>query len=670
MRASWSLLILACVAAAFGTWVVRDVRSLRGPAPAVVEGVFPRDGHFPGAGGFTPAPRLRVWGSWDGDDRNRGSVTLGPFRCPQRLEFGVAGYPANERNGVFLELVASGQRERIQISNAGERWQYVEHLPPAGWRGRAVRLIAVDDAIEFGGWLAVTEPFPDGGSGIAARGRVLRSWVLQLALLALVALGAARWLALGWPAFRSRGAAIAVFLFLAGAAFWAAWQHVREPHFTTMLAAVVGGGVLVVLLAGELVATAQPLRERLPQLTGRLSAWWAAPSLNPWVIGTLAVLLFLRKPHSLHTAQLYAEDGSIFLAFNDALGAGAIPVPYMGYLHLIPRLTAWAASHLLDCAWWPEFYNGVAFAIWVAVIARTFSTRFPLQGKPWLALAFFLGPQTGEVLFTITNVQWITAFVLIQQVLVARPANQWQRVGDPVMLALAGLTGPFSIVFAPLFAWRFWRERNVDTLIALLVVVACAGIQGWFVFTTGEKFEYQVAAFRLWPVLEVVARRLVIWPVAGSTIAWALPGSSTVSLGLAVLGALLIASFRVDAQRELRARLVVALLLILAVGMHRIRPDVWDGDNLHYGDRYFYIPRVLLGWLLVLQFQARPRAVAWAARALAASAALVHVPDYIPPAPPDYHWKENCDPVRRGVPGAIHTLPEGWWIDYRGRAPR
>jgi hypothetical protein len=74
------------------------------------------------------------------------------------------------------------------------------------------------------------------------------------------------------------------------------------------------------------------------------------------------------------------------------LGFRAFLEPYMGYLHTLPRLIAWTASRLLDPAWWPAFYNVTAFALWLAVIARTFSPRLPLPPalRPWLAFAFFL----------------------------------------------------------------------------------------------------------------------------------------------------------------------------------------------------------------------------------------------------------------------------------------
>jgi hypothetical protein len=97
---------------------------------------------------------------------------------------------------------------------------------------------------------------------------------------------------------------------------------------------------------------------------------------------------------------------------------------------------------------------------------------------------------------------------------------------------------------------------------------------------------------------------------------------------------------------------------------------VWAEDTLVNGDRYYYIPRVLVAWLVVLEWQARPALVAGTARTLLAAGLLLHLPHFRLPAPPDYRWAEHCDAIRRGVPANIFTLPEGWWIEYPGRPGR
>lgn len=404
-------------------------------------------------------------------------------------------------------------------------------------------------------------------------------------------------------------------------------------------------------------------------LAGDLSAWWREPRLTWWFFVLLAALLFLRKPHALTTPQLYAEDGSIFLMQAEWHGLESLTISYMGYLHSLPRLVAWLCSRLADPAWWPALYNGAAFAIWLGVVARVFSSRLNLPGKPWLALAFFLGPQTGEVLFNITNLQWITAFVLIQQVLIAPPSTWAQRAGDLVLLLLIGLTGPFSIAFLPLFAWRWWHDRGGDRLAALLIVAACAAVQIWFVVHTGPKFEFP--PFVLSRFFEVIGQHLLIWPVLGDSLAIKLPPAVVGFAGIIPVLALLGWTLRPHPRRPQRAIIVAAFGLIMVAAVYRSRPDTWPLENLVFSDRYFYIPRVLLAWLLVWELDATPRAVAWIARALLLSCAFVHLKGYSVPAPPDYHWAQHCEPIRRGVPANIPTLPEGWTLEYRGRpAPK
>jgi hypothetical protein len=422
------------------------------------------------------------------------------------------------------------------------------------------------------------------------------------------------------------------------------------------------------------IAQPPPFAIALAGLSARLRAWFRDPHLTPAVLVVLAVALFLRKPSALLVPQLYAEDGTIFLAQNDLVGLRAFLEPYMGYLHSLPRLIAGIASRLLDPAWWPAFYNVTSFAIWLAVIARTFSPRLPLPPalRPWLALAFFLGPQSGEVLFSITNLQWVVAFLLIQQAFIAAPTTPAQRLTDLALVALLGLTGPFILALGPLLAWRWWRDRpalrlqlasfNVQQL---AIASACAAVQAYFIFRTGPHFTFP--PFDASQFCSVVGQHLLVWPVLGDHLARHLSPVLLTLLGIVPVLALLLWSLRPHPRRLLRTQLVAAFVLMMAAGVYRARPDTWNLDNLVFGDRYFYLPRVLLAWLLILELDAVQRPVRWLARALLLAAALVHLKGYSVPAGPDYRWTEHVDPVRRGVPANLPTLPEGWTLEYRGR---
>ncbi len=407
------------------------------------------------------------------------------------------------------------------------------------------------------------------------------------------------------------------------------------------------------------------LTSTTPRLLRRLRAWYDAPRLNLWVWLSIGILLALHKPWALHTPQLWAEDGSIFLAFNDLHGWHALIEPYMGYLHAVPRLTAAIAGHLLDPRAWPAFYNWTAFVVTCAVIARTFSPRLPLPGKPWLALAFLVGPHTGEILINLTNVQWFLAVLLVEQALLAAPENARERATDYFLTLVCGLTGPFVISFWPLLAWRWLRERTPHNALVLTLATACALVQGVLVLRTGPHFTWP--PFNFARLLVVFGQHSLAWPLLGAQLVVHLPHWLIAMAGIAPTFILLVAAARPHPRRSVRLHLVFAFLILIAATQYRARLDSWSPENLVFSDRYFFIPRLLLYWLLILEFDAGWAFGRWAARVAAVLIVLVHLPNYRLRTPHDYHWAEHCDPIRRGVPANIPTLPEGWILEYRGR---
>ncbi|MBL9202744.1 MAG: hypothetical protein JNL39_19680 [Opitutaceae bacterium] len=380
-----------------------------------------------------------------------------------------------------------------------------------------------------------------------------------------------------------------------------------------------------------------------------------------------AALLALRKPWALHTPQLWAEDGSIFLQQDDEIGSRAIITPYNGYLHLLPRLIAWLASRAADVAWWPAIYNGLAFAITVGVFARLASARIALPHKPWLMLALPLTVSSAEPIINVTNLQSVTPLFLLLQLFAAPAANAGQRAGDLTLLVLAGLNGPFAILFAPLFAWRAWRNRGADSALACGAIAACTTTQGLLLARAGVALHTASEPLNPDGFLAVAGARLVSWPLFGPAAVRGWPASVHAVLALAVVGALVWRAVNATHGRAWRTTVAIVFALLLTAGLSRARTDLWSAADMANGDRYFFLPRVLLLWLLVAECFAPERAVAWLARGLGVLGLTLNAPHCMLPAPPDYRWAEHCDPIRRGVRADIKTLPEGWWIEYQGR---
>jgi hypothetical protein len=408
----------------------------------------------------------------------------------------------------------------------------------------------------------------------------------------------------------------------------------------------------------------------LALLIGAAQAGTAFVTDRRILIGTLvagAVLLALRKPWALHTPQLWAEDGSIFLVQDGQLGIRAWFEPYNGYLHLLPRLVAWIARQTADVAWWPAIYNGGAFAVTVGLFARLASARVRLPAKPALLLTFPLVVGTGEVLINLTNLQWLTAFFLVLHLFLEPPKGASQRAVDLLILVIVGLNGPFAAVLAPLFAWRAWRDRRLDDILALAVVGTCALIQGAFASRAGLALYGAGEPLRLLMFISVLGSRLVTWTFFGPGAVRALPLWAHAAVGIAFVATLAAIALRRHEERPMKVMLLGALGLMTAACAWRVRADLWQDDTLVNGDRYFHISRVLVAWLVILEMRAACRVTAWTARGLCALGVALHLPHFVIPAPPDYRWSENCDPIRRGTPARINTLPEGWYIEYPGR---
>jgi hypothetical protein len=294
-----------------------------------------------------------------------------------------------------------------------------------------------------------------------------------------------------------------------------------------------------------------------------------------------------------------------------------------------------------------------------------------LPGKPWLILSFVLVQHSGEIFLNITNLHWLTGFFLVLQALIARPTTPGQRAGDYAIIVLAGLTDPSAIIFLPLFAWRWWRERHADNLAVLLVVGACASIQAYFLATTGPHFGADTAPLQPLRLVEMAACRLIIWPFLGADMVAVLPAIAQAVIACTVVTALAGWALRPDRHRPLRVKVWAAWVMITFATVYRIRPDQWEVPfgNLGYAEPYFYMSRLLLVWLIIWEFDAQPRLVAMIARVACFGSVLLALPGYREPAPTDYHWAERCDPIRRGVPANIPILPGGWILQYGGRPP-
>jgi hypothetical protein len=394
----------------------------------------------------------------------------------------------------------------------------------------------------------------------------------------------------------------------------------------------------------------------------RRTLWLAIVSL------ALLLLLFARKSHALLTPQLWAEDGIIFYLQQDVHGwAKAWLTPYAGYFHFLPRLIATFASFFGPCPT-PAIYNGASFFVWCGVVFSLLSPRVTLPGRVWLAFVVVVIPQTGEVLFQLCNVQWITALILVRQ-LVLRPASTRGEVArDALALVIAALTGPFSLILWPLFAWRAWSERKwSSTRIELGVVTAAAiaHIVAGFIDPNKPALNAPPAVGQM---LAFVGRRVLGVLFFGWNRASSLSHGTQLALGIALVVTTVGILWLLRRTEYFQSALILAATGAILLGTTVLRggAGLLAEDNINVGDRYLVLPRIVLLWLTIV-LAVQVRATKWLVAAVVAWAIWINRDTYRVPPPTDHHWAENCHKLIGVEPAQVAILPDGWNIDYPGK---
>ena len=390
-----------------------------------------------------------------------------------------------------------------------------------------------------------------------------------------------------------------------------------------------------------------------------------APARRLLVTFVAVALVALRKSDSLLNPQFWAEDGGLFFVEAERYGGwGQLFRPYEGYLHFLPRLIAALGTHV-PLGLVPGFYAWTTLAVTGLVAWWLQSPRLNIPGGAFAALALAVVPHTGEVYLTVCNLQWITALGLFALVLAADANTPATRCGELALLIVTGLSGPFILLAFPLFAWRAWSRRSRWGFVLLATAVACAAAHAPSLLTRTAS-----TVTEPWAPLHhaaIIGRRVIATVFVGQT---PVPEIPCAALALGTFTALAVVLWRRRVRLPGGLPLLAAAVFVLAATAYKERPDTWTLSELHNGDRYFFIPKIILLWLLAaLALTAGPR-VRPALFALLALPLLTNAPGFLFPPAPDQNWAASCGLIARGEAVWVPILPEGTRVLHPGQRPR
>ncbi|WP_155393150.1 hypothetical protein [Xanthomonas albilineans] len=373
---------------------------------------------------------------------------------------------------------------------------------------------------------------------------------------------------------------------------------------------------------------------------------------------------------ALSNAQFWAEDGYIFFKQQFGIAAPQLLVTHFGYLHIIPRIVAWLA-YWLPIAKAPLIYNACAIFLSATAITMT-CLRLRTYIPPWVVTMSFLAvPISGEIFGTITNVQWFMQFVLATYCFT--PAQRSSTVVVSVLRSIGfltiSLTGPFSIFLSIIVSTMLaagWAAKryHIDPFDgalgnflenrdwhALSAMALGATMQAYMLashpLTDNDVQEHLITHLR------IAFTELVPIHMFGSNF---LTEPAWILLYILVLGTLFF-STRIDGRIRLIALGFLALAsLEIFASVAKIK-DLSPLHQLPIGDRYFYMIKVVLWWViwLTVATNSKHRTTATAITiGLICLFSITNSQYFRRSTLTDYAWRDHA--IQLSQPGA-HTIP-------------
>lgn len=197
------------------------------------------------------------------------------------------------------------------------------------------------------------------------------------------------------------------------------------------------------------------------------------------------LIMFFRNPGIFTHPEPFWEDMAIFLGQEYSTGfPGTLLITHGAYIHLLPRLIAWAA---MGCGlpYAMIVMNLIVLLIKACTFLLIFRSReITSELIRWALIAYLvLLPFPVEIYNNVTNLQWWLIY-LMAIVILRRETSVRGLVLSCVILLLCGLTGMNSVLFALPCAFLSVMERTRGTIVKSCAVIACGIVQLCFMVSS------------------------------------------------------------------------------------------------------------------------------------------------------------------------------------------
>jgi len=331
------------------------------------------------------------------------------------------------------------------------------------------------------------------------------------------------------------------------------------------------------------------------------------------VIGFMALLVLatvLRRPDVVTNPQFWAEDGHFWFADAHNLGPWTSLIrPQDGYIQTLARLTG-VVSLPFGLRAAPYVFNLVALIVQILpaflVITSRFERAIPSRRVRFLLGAVYIAIPNFEVHGNVTNAQWHLA-LLAFMILAAAPSRlrRW-RVFDIGVLVLAGLSGPFVFLLAPVALVRWLLSRERRHLVPVAITAGLALVQGVTAVITISIRGHAPLGAGIAPALRILSDRVMVPALLGqenpALYTQGLRHGLLLAIAIAATGGALLIASLLRAPVELRllnAFAFLSLLVALLTPRVSLTLPQWPliaGTTA--GARYLFLP--VVAWMVTV----------------------------------------------------------------------
>jgi hypothetical protein len=365
------------------------------------------------------------------------------------------------------------------------------------------------------------------------------------------------------------------------------------------------------------------------------------PAVKLAIIMISTVLItWYRRPDQFTHPYIWVEDGAMNIHAFYQHGWWSIFLPYPSYIgyFAFPTRLIFALAATSSFRWLPEmsFYLTLVFECFVIGAVALCPTK--LRYRLLCALSILLIPTDAEVFGVSLYTGWWGSLLCALPLFWREERSLRERWLRLVLVVVGGFSSPIIIAFLPAYGLRFALSRSKQNAfdLVLATIVASAQALSIALHSTGSS-SIEMKLFPLGRVIDVFLGYFVYQPLYDDP-GWILRISS-----VAVLAFIAIA---LTAHRKIRSE-PLSVLLAAFVGVviiTTVRSHMQLAIHpVTGGPRYFFVPFVLLSWILIqlAAFDMRAtRFVSCVILFVAASNMLNIGPRYH--APMDWRWQVDA----------------------------